>query len=304
MTTSTLFRSDASRSAIERAYERLLEDTPQARPHRVPTRFGETHMLVAGPEHAPPLVVLHGAFANSAMAIREAHPLLDQFRVYALDVIGQSVKSADVRLRGDGNDHADWLLDVLAALQLSQAHFLGASAGGFIARTLAERAPERIDRLVLLVPAGIVKTPLLRGMSKSGIPMLLYRTMGNRAALARLVDSILTAPDQQLKEYLGAAFRHYRLDIAVPPLGTPEALLGFRRPTLVIAASDDITAPGAALLERARELFPHATFDLLANCKHIPPTDDASRAKLCGRIARFLLAEETQPASERVERTS
>ena len=82
--------------------------------------------------------------------------------------------------------------------------------------------------------------------------------------------------------------------MSLPPLGTPEALAGFRRPTLVIAASDDVTAPGATLLERARELFPHATLDLLPNCKHIPATDAASRARLCGRIASFLLATETQ----------
>ena len=100
--TSALFRSDASRSTLERAYQRYLDDTPQARSHRVATRFGETHMLVAGQEHAPPLLMLHGALSNSAMAIREAHPLLDQFRVYALDVLGQSLKSADVRLRWDG----------------------------------------------------------------------------------------------------------------------------------------------------------------------------------------------------------
>ena len=293
--TSTLFRSDAARSVIERAYERLLEDTPQARSRRVPTRFGETHMLVAGPEHAPPLVVLHGAMANSALAMREAHPLLDQFRVYALDVLGQSVKSADVRLRWDGVDHADWLLDVLDALQLSQAHFFGASSGGFIARTLAERAPERIDRLVLLVPAGIVKGPLLRGMTRTGIPLALYRTMGSRAALVRFLDSLLTAADPRLEDYLAAALQHYKLDLAIPPLGTPEALAGFRRPALVIAASDDVTAPGAALLARARELFPHATLELLPNCKHIPPTDDVSRAKLCGRVASFLLAEDAAP---------
>ena len=168
--TSAIFRSDASRTAIERAYERLLEDTPQARPQRVTTRFGETHMLVAGPQDAPPLVVLHGAMANSAMAIREGHGLIEKFRVYALDVMGQSVKSADVRLRWDRDDYANWLLDVLGALGLTRAHFFGASSGGAIARVLAERAPDRIDRLVLLVPAGIIKGPLLRGITKAGIP--------------------------------------------------------------------------------------------------------------------------------------
>jgi pimeloyl-ACP methyl ester carboxylesterase len=122
--------------------------------------------------------------------------------------------------------------------------------------------------------------------------MAVYRTTGSRAALARLLDSLLTAPDQQLEDYLAAAFLHHKLDMGIPPLATPEALAGFRRPTLVIAASDDVTAPGAALLARARELFPQATLEMLPNCKHIPPTDDVSRAERCARVARFLLAED------------
>jgi hypothetical protein len=58
-----------------------------------------------------------------------------------------------------------------------------------------------------------------------------------------------------------------------------------------MAASDDITAPGRALLARAAHLFPHATLELLENHKHIPPTDKASRARLCARVTRFLLEE-------------
>ncbi|MEO8212605.1 MAG: hypothetical protein ABI560_05405 [Myxococcales bacterium] len=85
-------------------------------------------------------------------------------------------------------------------------------------------------------------------MMPTRLPTLLYRATGNRAALARFLDSMLTTRDERLGEYLAAALKDYRLEIAVPPLGTPEALGGFRRPTLVIAASDDVAAPGAALL--------------------------------------------------------
>lgn len=287
--TSTIFRSADSRAAIDQAYQRLLAETPQARSHRVSTRFGETHMLVAGPERAPPLVILHGGLGNSALAIREVHPLFEGFRVHAVDVIGVSVKSADLRLRMDNAEYGEWLLDILNALRLPRAHVLGASLGGFIARKLAEVAPDRIDRLVLLVPAGIVSGPLLQGITRSGIPLALYRVTGSKAALRRFVDSLFTTPDEAFGEYLGQALKHYKLDMSLPPLGTPEPLAAFRRPTLVMGASDDITGPGPALLERAAQLFPHATLELMPNCKHIPATDDASRARLCARISNFLL---------------
>jgi 2-hydroxy-6-oxonona-2,4-dienedioate hydrolase len=286
---TALFRNEASRNAVLTAYDQLLRDTPQAEPRRVATRFGETHLLVAGNEHAPPLVVLHGALANSALAIREAHALFGEFRLYVLDVIGLSVKSADLKLGLKGPDYAHWLEDVLDALGLSRVFIYGASFGAFVAQKLAELAPARIDRLVLLVPAGIVSTPLLRATTQAGMPLLLHRTLGSTAALGRLLDALMTTPHAALREYLTQALTHYRLDLAVPPLGAPGALQAFRRPTLVIAASDDITCPAQALVRRAPLLFSQARVEVLAGSKHIPATDEASRSRLCARVARFFL---------------
>lgn len=288
--TSVLFRSPESRDVVLEAYARLLQATPQAESRQVATRFGATHVLVAGNEQAPPLVVLHGATANSALAIREAHPLLPHFRLYVPDVIGQSVKSADVKLDTTTSDYALWLEDVLDALALPRAHVYGASYGAFVARKLAEHQPERIDRLVLLVPAGIVAAPVLRAATRTGIPLLLFRTLGSQAALQRLLAQLMTTPDGELESYLQQAFRHYRLEIAAPPLGTPEPLRAFRRPTLILGASDDITCPAADLQRRAPELFPHAAVEVLADSRHIPGTDERSRRELCARVTHFLLA--------------
>lgn len=289
--TSTIFRNDRSRLAMEQAYERLLAETPQARPHRVKTRFGETHMLIAGRDEAVPLVVVHGGMGNSALALWDGGPLLERFRIYALDVLGQSVKGADVRLRMDSADYGEWLVDVLDALGFQKAHLYGASLGGYILRKLAETAPDRIDRLALLVPSGIVAGPFLQGITRSGIPLALYRATGSQAALKRFLDSLFTVPDPLFGDYMSQALKHYKLDLALPPLGTPEALAAFRRPTLIMAASDDITGPGRALLARAAQLFPHATLELHEHHKHVPPTDPASRARLCARVARFFLDE-------------
>jgi 2-hydroxy-6-oxonona-2,4-dienedioate hydrolase len=289
--TSTIFRNERSRQAMEDAYQRLLAETPQARSRTVKTRFGETHMLVAGPEQAPPLVVVHGGMGNSALALWDGRPLLERFRVYALDVLGQSIKGADVRLRMDSADYGEWLVDVLDALEMPRAHLYGASLGGYVLRKLAEVAPQRIDRLALLVPAGIIAGPLLQGITRSGIPLALYRATGSKVALKRFLDSLFTVPDAIFGEYMSHALKHYKLDLALPPLGTPETLVAFRRPTLIMAASDDITGPGRPLLARAAQLFPHATLELLENHKHVPPTDQASRARLCARVTRFFLEE-------------
>src|SRR6185312_9578711 len=98
-----------------------------------------------------------------------------------------------------------------------------------------------------------------------------------------------TVPDPIFGAYMGQALKHYKLDLAIPPPGTPEPLAAFRRPTLIMAASDDITCPGRPMLARAAQLFPHAILELHEHHKHVPPTDPASRARLCARVARFFL---------------
>lgn len=287
---SVMFKNPEARAAMEAAYARLLASTayPDAESRTVSTRFGDTHVLVAGPKDAPPLVVLHGALACSALTIRESGGLVERFRVYAVDVVGQSVKSADARLKVDSDDYGAWAKEVLDGLGLERPHLYGASYGGFISRKLIEIAPERIDRLVLLVPAGVVGGKVWEGLTKAGIPLLFYKLFGSKGSLEDLLDGLMTTPDEELREYLRAAFTHYNLDMTIPPLAKPERLANFKRPTLVLAASDDVSFPGAPLLARMKELVPHAKLEMLENTKHIPATDETSRKKLAKTIASFL----------------
>lgn len=294
---TTMFRNDSARAVIERAHHRFRARVPEVASREVETRFGRTHCLVTGPSGAPPLVVLHGALASSAHAVGELGPLRERFRVYAPDVLGQSVMSADARLPLDGPECAEWLVDVLDGLELTRAHVYGVSWGGFVARKLAEHAPERIDRLVLLVPAGFVAGSAWRGLVDLGIPMALYRLLPSEDRLRRFVAALMTSPDDEWVRYFGEALQSYKLDLRPPPLATAERLASFARPLLAFGASDDISFPGAPLLARVKELVPHAETELLEGCRHIPPTEAAFRRRLADRIERFLLSSAAERAT-------
>lgn len=287
---TALFKSEQAKAGILEWYERFLGKLPVAVESRVvATGAGETHVAVAGLKDGPPLVVLHGALSSSAHVLGEIVPLLETYRVYAVDVVGQSVKSAEARLSVASNDYGVWLSEVMEGLSLPRAHVLGVSWGGFVAIRLAAVAPEKIERLVLIVPAGVVKTPLMNNM-KVGIPMTMFMMSPTPEREKKfLATQLTTVDDEDWAPYLAAAFRSYNLSMKVPALAKVEELRGLKAPVMVVAADRDLSFPGEQLLRRAAELFENLEVrELLEDSAHCPPTTDAFRAELSGKIGRFL----------------
>jgi 2-hydroxy-6-oxonona-2,4-dienedioate hydrolase len=285
----SLYHSEAVRASLAAWYPRFLARVPIPTTHRtLATRHGETHVLVAGPEDAPPLVVLHGALATSAHLLPEVAPLLRTRRVYAVDVLGQSTHSADHRPDVTGPAYPEWVSDVLDGLGLAHTALLGVSWGGFVASRAATTMPGRVDALVLVVPAGIIATPPLAALWGLGLPLAGWTLFRRRASLDALVAAVFTTPDPDWQAYMAEAFLAYKMDFSAPPPLTAAEAAGFAGPVLVFGATHDLSFPGDLLLARARALWPHAETERLVGVKHSPATDPASREALCTRIASFL----------------
>ena len=235
-------------------------------------------------------MLLHGAMASSAHALVELAPLMNSFRVYAGDVLGQSVKSADARPSVTNDEYGRWLVEVMDGLALPEARVVAVSWGGFVAIRLAALAPQRITRLALLVPAGMVSGSAWEGFTKMGLPMTMYLLAPSEARLRKFVKHLLTTTDDEWMPYLGDAFRSFKMNMAIPALATPAELKGFTAPTLVLAAEHDVSFPGKKVLERAAELFPSLVdTELIASSLHCPPTTDAFRQWLGARLTKFLV---------------
>jgi pimeloyl-ACP methyl ester carboxylesterase len=269
------------RSSLAVSTESRTIDTPE----------GKTHVLIAGPENGPPLVCLHGALATSAHLLPELGSLVEHYRVHAIDVMGQSVMSANRRIDVRDDSYGTWLQNVCRGLGLSKIALFGVSWGGFVALRTAKVAPDLIDALILLVPAGVVSGSAWSGFTRLGWPLLTYRLAPSEKRLRRLVDAMFTTYDERWHKYFGDAVLSYRMDMRVPALLGNDDLGSFaarQRPTLVLAADDDVSFPGQALLSRMKELLPHSEVELLDACKHCPPFDTGFRAKTATRVHTFL----------------
>ena len=96
----------------------------------------------------PPLVLVHGAAADSRMWRPQVAALADAFTVVAWDEPGAG-SSSDVPADFTLPDYADCLAALIDALELGPAHVGGLSWGGTVALELYRRHPALVATLVL-----------------------------------------------------------------------------------------------------------------------------------------------------------
>jgi 3-oxoadipate enol-lactonase len=103
---------------------------------------------IDGPAGKPLLVLANSIGTTLHMWDEQIPGLTQHFRVLRYDMRGHgasSVPAGAYSLDRFGRD----VLELLDALHIEQAHFLGLSLGGFVGQWLGIHAPERIDRLIL-----------------------------------------------------------------------------------------------------------------------------------------------------------
>ncbi len=287
-----VWRDEVARVRLVRWFDRFRDRIqPPVESLKVPSRFGPSHVLLAGQTDAPPLICLHAMRTGSAFLVSELNPLLDRFRIIAPDLPGQSVHGPQIRLSLKDDAHARWLCDVLDSLDLDTVNMFGVSWGGFVARQTATLIPERIDRLALLVPAGIVSSSHATGLMKMALPMLRYRFSRSKRNLQRLIAPLFTTWDDDWAGYTGDAVHDMPFDFRIPPLASDSELRQLRMPLLVLGAAEDISFPGEKLVRRILAEAPNACGEVIPACKHCPPTTPEFRIWLAHRLIAFFLGD-------------
>lgn len=148
------FAATAAGESFYRSYDTVLAKWPAGTTGlNVESRFGTTWVNVCGPEGAPPVLLLPGAGATSTVWFGNAAVSSSVNRVYAVDLMGDVGRSAHT---GDPIRNVDelleWIQSVANFLELVRPSIIAHSYGAMIALAYALRAPERVDRLVLLDP--------------------------------------------------------------------------------------------------------------------------------------------------------
>jgi pimeloyl-ACP methyl ester carboxylesterase len=263
---NTIYKSEAGAREIQRRYQDMLATWPVPAEHiRVPTREGETFVVVSGPLDAPPLLLLHGSGANATMWGADIASWAGHFRTHAIDLIGEPGLSAPSRPPLASDAYALWLDDVLQGLGITTTSIVGASLGGWMALDYAARRPERVTHLALLCPAGI-------GRQKFGwiFKSLLLRPFGRWGLRrsARTVAGLEAPEDGPVLDYLVLTFTQFKPRTDRLPVFPNEVLRRLSMPTLVIVGGRDVMFDSEGTARRVRQCLPHATVNLLPDVGH------------------------------------
>jgi pimeloyl-ACP methyl ester carboxylesterase len=258
----------------------------------------------------PPVVLIHG-MVNSSRHWRDvALRLADRYTVIAPDLIGHGDSATP---RGDYSlgAHAAAIRDLLTAIGVRHATFVGHSLGGGVAMQFFWQFPERVERLVLVSSGGLGAnvSPLLRLAAVPGASAAVALAARPRAlALMEAGAELLDRRRSTTAVYLRAVVR------ALRPLQMPGARRAFLEtlrsvidirgqrvsavdrlyllgpvPTMLVWGERDHTIP----LEHGRaahELIPNSRIATLPRAAHFPHLEDPEG--LAALLADFIATTE------------
>jgi len=239
------------------------------------------HCHVAG--QGAPLVLLHGGGPGAAgwsNYARNIEPLAKQFRVVVIDLPGYGKSDKKSAASNVFEFMSDTVLGVMDALEIPKASFVGNSLGGGTTLKLCVRFPERVERMVLMGPAGGL--PLFTSPFSEGAKHLRGYYAGTGPSFEKLknfLEYLVFDPSQIPDELLRKRFE-LSTDpevIANPPLKmlgrSPgdelwrERLNQLTHRTLLVWGREDrtVTLDSSFILLRA---LPNAQLHVYPSCGH------------------------------------
>lgn len=243
------------------------------------------HYQLAGDEHAPAIVLIHG-FASSTLVWSNVFLKLAEagYRVIALDMLGYGYSAKPRKGEYTIAGQARLLTRLLDALGLPRAIFVGSSYGGAVAATVALDYPDRVEKLVLVGTVNNNRPLAFRLMRLFGSPVfgdvVSPLLIGSRRLLRRRMKRVYDRHEWVLDERRVDA-RHLPLRAA----GTQRAIIRTVRcwdaerisrdahlitqPTLLLWGENDQEIP-LADGERLHEEIPGSRLIVFLNCGHLP----------------------------------
>ena len=276
MTAYHPFRSAEAKEKYLKLYDKRAEKWPVVSESRmVDTSYGQTFIRISGPAGARPLVLLHGVSGNSLQWLPNIEALSGSFRTYALDNIYDNGRSITTKPLRSPDDFVAWLEELFKALDLGDnINLMGLSYGGWLTAQYALRFPSRLDKIVLIAPAGTVLPISSKWIVRAVLCALPHRHFTRSfmywllADLARQGASGRAFLEESIDEaYL--AFRSFKTKRLVnPTVLIDEEWRRIEVPALYLVGENEKIYPAQKAIQRLNEAAPQIKTELVPQAGH------------------------------------
>jgi len=263
-----------------------------------------THFIERGA--GPPLILIHGFFYDTYMWHNNIDALAAHFKVYAFDLWGFGYSTREPMDYGYSL-YSDQLLEFMDALGIQKASLIGQSMGGGTIVKFATSHPERIDRAILVDPAGMPNPqPLMARITNFPlVGEVMYGLQSNFMRRLALRRNFIHDPVYITERYFENVTRFHKIR------GTSEAMLTILRKRFFDTLLDDIQAfrasdvPTLIVWGREDQSIPvehgeamHATmkgsrFQIISDAGHCPHDE---QSELFNQLALAFLSDRLEAA--------
>ncbi len=265
MNAESIYKSPAGQQELTALYDGVLARWPIAyETFHLPTRHGEAFVIASGDPSALPLVLIHGAVSNATSWIGDFPAYSQCFRVYAVDLPGEPGRSAQDRPAWQGPAFAEWLEDVLNGLKIQRTALLGISQGGWTALRFATTHPDRVSKLVLLTPGGVMPTRTSFILKATFYSM--FGRQGGEQINRMVLGKDIIHPEAV--KYMDALMTHFKPRVEKEYIFTDEELRRLTMPVLLLCGTDDAICATQKVAARLWKLAPRLETILLPGVGH------------------------------------
>ena len=133
-TKTSIYLSEGHKNDLMSEYDKLRTEWPEdTKDIFIETRYGKVHVLACGKKENPPLMMIHAASMGAHSWLENLEPLIEHYRIYSFDNIGEGNKS-ELRdalvFTQNGKETADFYASLADTLDIKSCPVFGASNQG------------------------------------------------------------------------------------------------------------------------------------------------------------------------------
>ena len=258
------------------AYDKRAQNWPVASSERiVETSQGRTFVRISGADNSAAMLLLHGSGGNSLQWLSAIEKLSAVHKVFALDIMFDYGRSIPHQEFNNVEDYMLWLNEVMEQLSpMQKVNIVGLSYGAWIAGQYAQHYPEKIEKVVLLAPAGVV-APLSEGFIARAVSVMLPTQFFTRNFIYWLAQDTFNQgaeKKQLLEEHIAEAYlaisSFTSRQMVYPNVFSDQQLANLKAPVLFMVGENEKIYSAELALQRLADAAPNIHTKIIRGAGH------------------------------------